>query len=125
MAGPWAGPWLALGLALAGPGTSQGPSVDHAFCGCKEFTKRLIWSQREIVGSREIMCYIASFGQLVQQRGPQQKGKIDLSVFFVVFQVLFGVLEGPGGSRDVLLTIFHPGKSIFHQKSIFEKSKVL
>ena len=38
---PLAWPWLTLGLALAGLGTSQGPSVDHAFCGCKEFTKRL------------------------------------------------------------------------------------
>ena len=49
LAGPWPGPgwplawpWLTLGLALAGLGTSQGPSVYHAFSGCKEFTKRLI-----------------------------------------------------------------------------------
>ena len=39
--------------------------------------------------------------------------------FFRGFRNYFGVQEGPGGSGDVLLSIFHPGISIFHQKIDF------
>ena len=43
---------------------------------------------------------------------------------FQCFRWFFKVQEGLSGSGDVLLSIFHPGISIFHPKLILEKSKL-